>query len=198
MVALASQLARGFVLLSALGMAACSSLGGLSPSNLIAGGKDKAAEQAAVQEFAVVAVCPQVQVRDGTQDLPIFEKGGTGDPTKIRFQATISKFARECHTDPTTGVTTIKVGVAGRLLAGPSGATGDASLPLRIVMVRDGSEVLYSQLIPVMGTVAPGTAAADWSKVVEGLTVPKDKSTGNFVIYVGFDDSTSTAGGKRK
>lgn len=195
MVAGVSLVMRGAVLAVAIALAGCSSVsdGGLSPGNLVAGGKDPAAEQKALQEFAVVAVCPKVQVRDGTQDMRVYERGKEGDLAAIRFQATIGQYARECHTDPMSGVTTVKVGVAGRMLAGPSGATGSASLPLRVVLLRNGDEVLYSQLIPLEATIAPGTAATDWHRIVEGITVPADKTNGAFVIYVGFDE---TGGGK--
>ncbi len=176
----------------ALALSACSSDGGFSARSLVAGGPDPKAEQEGLEKFAVVAVCPDVQVRDGTQMLAVFEKGKEGDYSAIRFQGSIRKFARECRTDA-SGTTTIKVGVAGRLLAGPNGATGAATLPLRVVLVRNGDEVLYSKLYPLNVTIAPGTAAADWDLVAPDVIVPGDKSQGNFVIYVGFDES-----GKKK
>lgn len=170
----------------AAGLGACSS--GMEPGALLAGGRDTAKEAEGLQRYAVVAVCPEVQVRDGTQMLQIFEKGKQDDLTAIRFQATINKFARECRTDG-IGNTTIKVGTTGRLLAGPNGATGSVNLPLRVVLVRNGDEVLYSQIQTVAATIAPGTAATDWVSIVDGITVPADKSAGRFVIYVGFDES---------
>ena len=179
-------------ILSALALAAtlsaCSSDSGFSPRSLVSGGPDPKTAQETLERFAVVAVCPEVQVRDGTQMLAVFEKGKDGDYGAIRFQGTIRKFARECRTDA-SGTTTIKVGVAGRLLAGPKGATGAAALPVRVVMVRNGDEVLYSKLFPVNVNIAPGTAAADWDLVAPDLVVTGDKSQGNFIIYVGFDES---------
>ncbi len=120
--------------------------------------------------------------------LAVFDKGKEGDYSAVRFQGTIRKFARECRTDA-SGTTTIKVGVAGRLLAGPNGATGAATLPIRVVLVRDGDEVLYSKLYPLNVTIAPGSAAADWDLVAPDVVVTGDKSQGNFVIYVGFDET---------
>ncbi len=179
-------------ILSALALAmtlsACSSGSGFSTRSLISGGPDPKAEQETLEKFAAVAVCPDVQVREGTQMLAVFEKGKEGDYGAIRFQGTIRKFARECRTDA-SGTTTIKVGVAGRLLAGPSGATGTATLPLRVVLARNGDEVLYSKLYPLNVTIAPGTAAADWDLVAPDVVVTGDKSQGNFIIYVGFDET---------
>ena len=111
-------------------------------------------------------------MRDGTQLLRIFEKGRDGDPAGVRFQGTIGKFARECRTDRATGVTTVKVGVAGRLLSGPSGATGGHTLPLRVVLVKNGDEVLYSQMNPVDAVIPPGQAAVTWTRIVDGITAP--------------------------
>lgn len=172
----------------AMALSACSSDNGFSPRTLVSGGPDPKTEQETLEKFATVAVCPDVQVRDGTQMMAVFEKGKEGDYGAIRFQGTIRKYARECRTDA-SGTTTIKVGVAGRLLAGPKGATGATVLPVRVVLVRDGDEVLYSKLYPVNVTIAPGTAAADWDLVAPDVVVTGDKSQGNFVIYVGFDES---------
>lgn len=176
-------------------VSACSSgaLGDFSPKRLVGGAPDPEADKAALERFAPVAVCPEIEVRDGTQLLRVFDKGKDGDPNAIRFQAAIRKYARECHTDAASGVTTIKVGVYGRMLAGPSGATGSARLPLRVAMVRNGDEILYSQISETEANIAPGTAATDWNLVVDGITVPGDKTTGNFVIYIGFDDSKPAA-----
>jgi len=172
----------------AMALSACSSGSGFSPRSWVSGGTDPQLEQETLEKFAPVAVCPDVQVREGTQMMAVFEKGKEGDYAAVRFQGTIRKFARECRTDA-SGTTTIKVGVAGRLLAGPNGATGTATLPVRVVLVRNGDEVLYSKLYPLDVTIAPGSAAADWDFVAPDVVVPGDKSQGNFVIYVGFDES---------
>ena len=58
-------------ILSALALAAtlsaCSSDSGFSPRSLVSGGPDPKTAQETLERFAVVAVCPEVQVRDGTQ-----------------------------------------------------------------------------------------------------------------------------------
>lgn len=187
------RLMRVVALAGAVMGAACSSgaFGDLSPRQLI-GSTDKEAEQKALEQFAAVAVCPEIQVREGTQLLRVFEKGKEDDPAAIRFQATIRKFARECHTDPTTHVTTIKIGATGRMLAGPNGATGAVVLPVRFVVVRNGDEVLYSQLAPTEATIGPGMDAVEWTQIVDNVSIPLDKSTGGLVIYVGFDESKPT------
>jgi hypothetical protein len=138
-------------------------------------------------EFAVVAVCPQVSVRDGTQVHAVHTRGGENNPDALRYQATVTKMARECHTDA-AGTTTIKVGVAGRVIAGPKADSAPISLPLRVVVLRGGSEVLYSQLFKVPASLAGGAGNALWIQVVDGISIPKEKSTGTVEILVGFDD----------
>lgn len=170
-----------------VGLAGCSSTENLSPGAVVAGGRDLAAEQESLERFAPVAVCPQVQVKDGTQMLQVFEKGREGDLTALRFQGSIQRFARECKTDRATGVTSIKVGVSGRFLAGPNGATGSSKLPLRIVLVKNGDEVLYSKLHAVDVTIAAGQSSMTWSKVADDLSIPPS-ATQNYTIYVGFDE----------
>ncbi|WP_237154529.1 hypothetical protein [Oryzibacter oryziterrae] len=182
---------RGAVLALALAAAGCSSvgLGDVNPGTILTAGQTAGVAQQNVQKFAAVAVCPQIQVRDGTQLMQIFDKGKPVDGAIIRFQASINKFARECHTDPISGATTIKVGVFGRMLAGPKGGTGSATLPLRLVVVRNGDEVLYSQLFKIAATIPAGQASTEWNSITDGVVVPADKSQGNFVLYVGFDES---------
>ena len=172
---------------------ACSSMGDtdMSPGAILSGGRDLEAERRTVEQFAVVTVCPEIQVRDGTQMLRIFERGRQDDMSAIRFQATVQKFARECRTDPATGVTSIKVGVAGRMLSGPSGATGTVNLPLRIVLVKNGDEVLYSQLHPTAAEIPAGQASVLWTQVVDGITIPQQPE-GRYVIYIGFDEAAQS------
>lgn len=187
---------RGAAVASLAALSACSSNGGdtdMSAGALLSGGRDVAAEQVAAQRFAAVSVCPEIQVRDGTQLLRIFERGKEDDLTAVRFQGSVQKFARECRTDGSTGATSVRIGVAGRLLAGPSGATGTVTLPVRVVVVRNGDDVIYSKIFKVPATIAPGTSAATWAQVAEDVVIPADRSDGRFVIYVGFDEGKPTS-----
>jgi hypothetical protein len=169
------------------GLSACSGgVSDFSPTSML---RDPVKEQESIERYAAVAVCPEIQVRDGTQLLRVFERGKDGDMSAVRFQGTVQKFARECKTDRLTGATTVKVGVAGRLLSGPSGATGGHTLPLRIVLVKNGDEVLYSQLHPVDAAIPAGQAAVTWTKVVDGITIQPGPE-GRYVLYVGFDEGT--------
>ncbi len=179
--------ASGLAAAALVGLAGCSSTPDLNPGNLVTGGRDVAAEQATAARFAPVAVCPPIQVKDGTQMMQVFEKGKDGDLTAIRFQGTIQRFARECRTDAATGVTSVKVGVSGRFLAGPKGGTGGSALPLRVVVIKDGDNVLYSKLHKVDASIPAGQSGITWSKVIDDIAIPPAQGT-NYTIYVGFDE----------
>lgn len=173
--------------LAAAGLLAACSGADLRPGALVSGGADPEAAQRTAELFAAVAVCPEVTIRQGTQVLPIYEAGRDGDPEALRFQASISRTDRECRTDPTTGVTSIKVGLAGRVLAGPSGATGDVTLPIRVVLVRNGTEVVSSTLHTVAATVTAAEPSVLWTLVDDTVVASAADAALPLDIFVGFD-----------
>lgn len=183
---------RGSVLAIATVLGACSSTPNLNPGGLLSGGRDLEAEQRSLAEFAPIEVCPEIQVRDGTQTMTISERARGSEPGAVRFQATLTKFARECKT--TAGVTTVRVGVAGRLLAGLTGATGTVDLPVRVALVRNGSELVSSELLKIPATINPGEAQVLWSRIVDNLSIPSSQAQARYVIYVGFDEGEGQRG----
>ena len=54
----------------------------------------------------------------------------------LRFQATITKTARECSLNG--GVITARIGIQGRVIAGPAGAPSSVQVPLRVAVVQGG------------------------------------------------------------
>ena len=54
----------------------------------------------------------------------------------LRFQATISKMARECTVNG--GVITARIGIQGRVIAGPAGAPSSVQVPIRVAVVQGG------------------------------------------------------------
>jgi hypothetical protein len=180
----------GAGLLVAALLAGCSSGMDVSPGALVSGGRDLQKEQETAQRLAAVQVCPNIQVRQGTQVIRKYAPGKEGDPAGVLYQGTLTRFARECTPTPEGG-TAISVGIAGRLIAGAEGtAKGSltATLPIRVVLVQSGTEVLYSELHNVEATVSETQASVGWTKVVDGLVVPFQTETKGVVIYVGFDE----------
>ena len=95
-----------------------------------------AAEGAAAEPSDIE--CPGVKVRSGASTLMIGDSSKTAQPgvLSLRYQGTIIRTARECNV--TAGVVTMKVGVEGRIITGPSGGPGTVDVPLRIAVVQEG------------------------------------------------------------
>lgn len=123
------------------------------------------------------AVCPVISIQPDTES--VRRETGTGDDAKLRWQASITRTARECNPGPEG--TAIRVGVAGRIVEGPEGAPSRVELPLRIA-VREGGEVTYSRLHAI--AVDRDGPSQDWAFVDENVVV---KNPAGAEIFVGFD-----------
>ena len=137
--------------------------------------------------FLQTGYCPPIEVKPGTEVFATYDRGHDADPASLKTQASISKMARECHW---TGDTlTVKVGVAGRIVAGPKGAAGTVTLPIRIAVVRQpGATPLYSQLFKTPVALNAPDFSADYSQVFDQVTVQTSPTDKDYLIYVGFDE----------
>ncbi|WP_321499152.1 hypothetical protein [Breoghania sp.] len=136
--------------------------------------------------FASQAYCPPIEVRADTYILKAYARGKQDDPDGLQYQATIRKYARECNRVGDNEMT-IKVGVSGRVVAGPAPTRGPVVLPLRIAVTSDDNKVLASQLVPVEIGLAEAGGSAAWTRVVEDVRVPIE---GASRVYVGFDNGS--------
>jgi hypothetical protein len=130
--------------------------------------------------------CPGAQIRQGASAWA--QNDGAG-PTNVRYQASITQIARECAVLGST--MTIKVGVEGRLVVGPKGGAGTASIPVRIAIVQEGPQPrpIVSKFYSVQVNVPQGSTQVPFTHVDDDLTfpLPADKNLDKYVIYVGFD-----------
>src|SRR5947207_14518996 len=200
----------------AAGVAACSSSDGLSGSSrasppaapasspapssqsgsftdrmnaLFFGAPARPGEGTKLETPGAEAGCPSVDVRSGASTLAVSAPGAEATATNLRYQASIAQTARECVA---LGATmTIKVGVQGRVILGPTGAPGQLDVPLRLALVREGVEpkTIWTKLYRVAVTVAPGQTNVPFVQVEEDLTfpMPKVSELEAYVVYVGFD-----------
>ncbi|WP_321342553.1 hypothetical protein [Breoghania sp.] len=134
--------------------------------------------------FASQAYCPAIEVRADTYILKVYARGKQDDPEGLQYQGTIRKYARECNRIGENEMS-IKVGVSGRVVAGPAPTKGPVVLPLRIAVTGDDNKVLASQLVPVEIGLAEAGGSAPWARVVEDIRVPIE---GTNRVYVGFDN----------
>lgn len=133
------------------------------------------------ESYRPIGVCPPLIVRAGTETMAVGRgTGGSG------FQASLTDKARECTS--ANGQITLKIGVAGRILAGRQGGSISTTLPLRIAIVKDSDQVIYSKLFQVPVALQAPEVSARWVHVESNITIPDE---GVIEIYVGFDTGSA-------
>lgn len=132
--------------------------------------------------------CPQVTVRAGASTYGV---GATGKPAvgnDVRFQASISKMARECVRNG--GEITARIGIQGRVIAGPAGAPATVEVPLRIAVVQGGvgEKVIASKAYRTTVEMSEG-GSVPFTFVAEDLSYPMPSAAvaDSYIFYVGFD-----------
>src|SRR3954454_17543601 len=132
--------------------------------------------------------CPQVTVRAGASPYAL---GATGTPAvgnEVRFQATITKMARECTRNGAD--IWARIGIQGRVIAGPAGAPATVEVPLRVAVVRDGvnEKVIATSVVRTTVSMAEGLSVP-FSVVAENVIYPAVSADENdsYVFYIGFD-----------
>lgn len=182
------------------GLAGCASSGGNSSGSgglagLFGGGnpnKNVVSVQSdssySTEMFLKQGYCPPVQIRAGTEQLRIYERGKQDDPSAIRYQASISETARECHA---VGADTLSVrlGVAGRVVAGPKGAPGNVTLPIRVAVSKQSdNSVLFSQAFNVPASLKGTDLSVAFTQVFEQIQFRVGPADRDLIIFVGFDE----------
>jgi hypothetical protein len=144
--------------------------------------------------YAATPVCPNVEIRDGTEFMPVFKPGKFGDVSQIMYQASVQRVARDC--DMEGDMLRVRVGVAGRVLSGPTGATGASTVPVRVAVVV-GDKVTYSKLHQAAVDVQAPDYSALWSVVDDAilLSIADSKEA---TIYAGLDGKGDPKGAKDK
>lgn len=132
--------------------------------------------------------CPQVTVRAGASTYGV---GATGKPAvgnDVRFQASITKMARECTRNG--GEITARIGIQGRVIAGPAGAPATVEVPLRIAVVQGGvgEKVIASKAYRTTVEMSEG-GSVPFTFVAEDLSYPMPSAAvaDSYIFYVGFD-----------
>jgi hypothetical protein len=167
-----------------LAISACTSFGTSDVLGSAANTKKKAEE-----EYADLrAYCPKTSIRAGTETMRVYPKGVKKDAEdlrqKLRFQATIQEVVRECNYVAET--LAMRIGIAGKVINGPTGEAGELELPIRVVVTR-GEETLYSQLHKITTNIEPGRNLATFRFVDEAVNIDKPEIK-NILIRVGFDE----------
>jgi hypothetical protein len=174
----------------ALSLSACS-MGGFAPGNPseTAALQNASASQAQIASAstnalpAIATECPEIKVRPGSEALFFYGKGKVGDPRSLNYQAVIDKQSRNCVVS--NGLITVKMGVVGRVLLGPSGNQQSVDLPIRFAVERD-DVAIFSERYSIPVAITPPSQSEEFVKVVENVAIPYLGGE-RIVIWVGFD-----------
>jgi hypothetical protein len=132
--------------------------------------------------------CPPVAIRAGASTYAVAAAGKQAVGNDVRFQVTIVKTARECNLSGAE--ITARIGIQGRVIAGPAGAPPSVEIPLRIAVVQGGvtEKVIATKAYRTsVGMTEDGSVP--FSFVADDLVypVPTGGAGDNYVFYIGFD-----------
>lgn len=128
--------------------------------------------------------CPELRVVSGAELMRQYERGQADDPKFVIWQASVGKTARECLWDLQGGLT-LKIGVSGRVIAGPKGGASTVTVPLKIAVVKHKAAVLANEKFS-FDIAIPATGAGVFTQVKD-ILVPSPGQDRDYIIYVGFD-----------
>src|SRR3954454_9625812 len=115
--------------------------------------------------------CPPVQIRAGASTYAVAAPGKQAVGNDLRFQATITKTAREC--DYNAGQITARIGIQGRVIAGPAGAPTSVQVPMRVAVVQGGVGEKTIATKAYQTTVNMSESGSEpFSLVIEDLVYP--------------------------
>ena len=138
-------------------------------------------------------VCPPVTVRAGTSTYTVGLPGKRAADDDVRgndvsYQATITKMARECIRNGSD--ITARVGIQGRVIAGPAGAPSVVEIPLVVALTHSGvseKTIAFKTYRTTVQMSQDGTVP--FTFVAEDLVYPKPSAAveDSYIFYVGFD-----------
>jgi len=158
--------------------------------SLFGGGSSEEKPATAPQEATneTDLTCPPVTVRSGASTFKVGAPGKEAVGNDLRYQATISKIARECTIN--AGEITAKIGIQGRVIAGPAGAPPSVQVPLRVAVVQAGvgEKVIATKAYQTTVSMTED-ASVPFVLVAEDLVYPAPSGAvaDKYIFYVGFD-----------
>jgi hypothetical protein len=132
--------------------------------------------------------CPPVAIRAGASTYAVAAPGKQPIGNDLRFQATITKTARECSING--GEITARIGIQGRIIAGPAGAPTSVQVPLRVAVVQGGVSEKTIATKAYQTTVNMTESGSEpFTLVAEDLIYPAPSADvgDNYIFYIGFD-----------
>jgi len=166
------------------------------------GGKSEPAEGApppAAPEGQTDLTCPPVSIRAGASTYAVAAPGKQPVGNDLRFQATITRTARDCTVNGDQ--ITARIGILGRVIAGPAGNPPTVEIPLRVAVVQGGVQEKTIATKVYRTTVSMNeTGSVPFSMVAEDMVypVPQGAAGDSYIFYIGFDPQALTPEPKPK
>jgi hypothetical protein len=132
--------------------------------------------------------CPPVSIRAGASTYAVGAPGKPAAGNDLRFQASITRTARQCT--KTGDQIVARVGIQGRIIAGPAGAPSSVTVPLRVAVVQGGVSEKTIATKAYQTTVSMSEdSSVPFSLVAEELQypVPTGGTGDSYIFYIGFD-----------
>jgi hypothetical protein len=202
----ASMLAVAAIVLSGCGGG--STLGSSSSSgpsigdrfSQLFGSKSQAVGEAAPPPAAESELtCPPVNIRPGASTYTVAAPGKEPVGNDVRYQAIITRTARDCTLN--NGQITARIGILGRVIAGPAGSPSSIEVPLRVAVVQGGVQEKTIATKVYRTTVAMNEdGSAPFSLVAEDVVYPAPTAAAGdaYIFYIGFDPQALTPEPKAK
>jgi hypothetical protein len=137
--------------------------------------------------------CPLVKIRAGASTYGVAPPGRQPVASDLNYQATITRTARDCRR-VAGGQIAARIGVQGRVIAGPAGAPASVEVPVRVAVVQTGVQERVLTTKVYRTTVSMSEGGGSFSLVGEDLlyNMPASLTSDSYVFYVGFDPQAIT------
>jgi hypothetical protein len=152
------------------------------------GSKSQAVGEAPPPAVDNELTCPAVSIRAGASTYAVAAPGKQPVGNDLRYQATITRTARDCTVN--NGEITARIGIQGRVIAGPSGNPPTVEVPLRVAVVQGGvtEKTIVTKVFRTTVSMGDSTSVP-FSLVAEDVVypVPPGATGDSYVFYIGFD-----------
>ena len=131
--------------------------------------------------------CPSVTIRAGASTYAVGLPGKPASGSDLRYQASITRTARDCTLSG--GQIVARIGIQGRVIAGPAGAPAAVDVPLRVAVVQEGVNPKTITTKVFRTNVAMSDTSVAFSLVGEDIVypIPPGATGESYVFYIGFD-----------
>ena len=161
--------------------------------NQLFGSKSQAVGEAPPAADGTELDCPVVKIRAGASTYAVAPPGKQPVASELRYQATITRTARDCTRS--SGQIVARIGIQGRVIAGPAGAPATVEIPLRVAVVQAGvhERVIATKVYRTTVSMTEDTSVP-FSVVGEDLaySMPPGATSESYVFYIGFDPQAVT------